>query len=86
MVRDPEVEIVYVNVIHPFHKNGVSLALNHNKHILCEKPFTMNAKEAEELIQLAREKKCFLMEGFWTRFFPATEKVLLFTLPILTIT
>jgi dihydrodiol dehydrogenase / D-xylose 1-dehydrogenase (NADP) len=76
LVSDPEVEIVYVNVIHPHHKHGVSLALNHGKHVLCEKPFTINAKDTQDLIQLAKEKQLFLMEAFWTRFFPATKKVL----------
>ena len=76
LVKDPEVEIVYVSVIHPYHKQGVSLALNNGKHVLCEKPFTVTSKETEELIKLAKEKDLFLMEAFWTRFFPGTQKVL----------
>jgi predicted dehydrogenase len=43
--------------------------------VLCEKPFTVNATEAERVVGLAREKGLFLMEGMWTRFFPLMEKV-----------
>ncbi len=45
------------------------------KHILCEKPFTINVAQAKALATLAREKKRFLMEGAWTRFFPLVEKL-----------
>jgi dihydrodiol dehydrogenase / D-xylose 1-dehydrogenase (NADP) len=49
------------------------LCLNAGKHTLLEKPFACTVEEAEQLIQLAREKNLFLMEGMWTRFFPAVE-------------
>lgn len=47
--------------------------LNHGKHVLCEKPLTMNLKQTTELINLAKEKKLFLMEGIWSRCFPIYE-------------
>ena len=75
LAADPDVDAVYVAPPHPFHLNGAKLCLEGGKAVLCEKPFTMNAKEARELIDLAREKKLFLMEAMWTRFIPAIVKV-----------
>lgn len=70
VVSDPDVEIVYIGTPGVFHLRDVKLCLEHGKHVLCEKAFTINAEEAEKLIILAREKKLFLMEAMWTRFFP----------------
>ncbi len=75
LVADPDVDIVYVATPHPMHKDGCLLALNAGKPVLCEKPFTINAKEAEEVIRAARERKLFLMEAMWSRYFPAMAKV-----------
>lgn len=49
--------------------------LEHGKHVLCEKPFTMNAKQTRKLVELAREKKVFLMEAVWSRCFPAYKEL-----------
>jgi len=46
-VQDREVDIVYIGTLHPMHKEGMLLCLRHGKAVLCEKPFTMNAQEAE---------------------------------------
>ncbi|CAM4079237.1 Gfo/Idh/MocA family protein [Lederbergia lenta] len=70
-VKDDEIEIVYIGTLHPMHKEGVLQCLKAGKAVLCEKPFTMNAQEAEELIQVARENDTFLMEAMWTRYLPA---------------
>ena len=51
------------------------LCLNAGKAVLCEKPFTVNAREAEEVIALARAKNVFLMEAMWTRFLPLMVKL-----------
>lgn len=75
LVADPEVDIVYVASPHPFHKEHTLLALNAGKPVLCEKPFTINAAELEEVVRVAREKKLFLMEGMWSRYFPAMVRV-----------
>lgn len=74
MLQDPEVDVVYVGTPHPLHKQNVLDALNAGKHVLCEKPFTINAGELEEVVALAREKKLFLMEGMWTRFLPPIRR------------
>ncbi len=70
LARDPDVDIVYIATPHPFHKENSMLCLEHGKAVLCEKPFTINAVEAEELIRYARGKQLFLMEAMWTRFLP----------------
>jgi len=70
LCKSPEVDIVYVATIHNLHKDQTLFALNHGKHVLCEKPMGINEKEVQAMIDLAREKKLFLMEAFWTRFFP----------------
>jgi predicted dehydrogenase len=75
LVNDPEVDAVYVATPHPFHKEHSLLALNAGKPVLCEKPFTINVGELEEVVKVARERKLFLMEGMWTRYFPLMYKV-----------
>lgn len=72
---DPEVDIVYIGTPGVFHLRDASMALENNKHVLCEKAFTMNASQAQQLINLARKKKLFLMEAMWTRFFPIHRRI-----------
>ncbi len=74
LANDPEVDAIYVATPHPFHKENSILCLNAGKAVLCEKPFTINTAESEAVIQVAREKKLFLMEAMWTRFLPAIVK------------
>lgn len=75
LASDPEVDVIYVATPHPFHEANASLCLEAGKHVLCEKPMTINAAQAERVIALARERGLFLMEGMWTRFFPLMERV-----------
>jgi len=71
LVADPDIDVVYIATPHPGHREAALLCLEHGKAVLCEKPFTVNAKEAEEVIAVARMKSVFLMEAMWSRFFPA---------------
>jgi predicted dehydrogenase len=71
LVQDGGVDVVYVATRHPAHLEAMRLCLEAGKPVLCEKPFTVNAAEAADAIRLARERKVFLMEAMWTRFFPA---------------
>jgi predicted dehydrogenase len=73
---DPMIDVVYVATPHPFHFPNTMLCLEHGKAVLCEKPFGMNTREVEAMIAEARKRKLFLMEAFWTRFIPGTEKLL----------
>ncbi len=71
----PDIDIVYIATPHPMHAQNAMLVLNGGKAVLCEKPFTMNRREAEQVVALARAKKLFLMEAMWTRFMPALAQV-----------
>ncbi|KAL1923841.1 uncharacterized protein VTP21DRAFT_8821 [Calcarisporiella thermophila] len=75
LVRDPNVQVVYVATPHTFHHAHVRLCLENGKHVLCEKPITINALQLKDLIELAREKGLFLMEGMWTRCFPGAIEI-----------
>lgn len=69
------IDIIYIATPHPMHAENAMLALNGGKAVLCEKPFTMNLRDAVQVVALAREKKLFLMEAMWTRFMPALAEV-----------
>jgi predicted dehydrogenase len=88
LVHDPNVDVIYVATPHSHHYENVKSALNAGKHVLCEKPFTgrhtwfdvvqltaVNAKQAKVLVNLAQEKKRFLLEAVWTRFFPLSSLI-----------
>ena len=71
VAADPDVDVVYVGTPHSFHHANTLMALQAGKHVLCEKAFAINAKQAAEMIALAREKNLFLMDAIWSRFFPS---------------
>jgi len=71
LARDPDIDIVYIGTPHPFHADNIRLCLENGKHVLCEKPLTLNADQAQACFDLAREKGLFLMEAMWMRFIPA---------------
>jgi predicted dehydrogenase len=75
MLRDPEVEIVYVATPHPFHHQHVLQCLDAGKAVLCEKPIAVNELQAREMVARARERKLFLMEAMWTRALPVMRQV-----------
>ncbi|KAF1926794.1 putative oxidoreductase [Didymella exigua CBS 183.55] len=75
LVRDRDVDIIYIATPHSHHYQHTRLALEAGKHVLVEKPITVNAAQARALYALAREKNRFLMEAVWTRFFPLTRAV-----------
>jgi dihydrodiol dehydrogenase / D-xylose 1-dehydrogenase (NADP) len=75
LAADPEIDVVYVATPHTFHKEHTILCLNNGKHVLCEKPFAINKKEAEEMAAAAKTKGLFLMEAMWTRFLPVIGKI-----------
>ena len=70
LAADPEVDLVYVATPHSHHYPHVKLLLEHGKHVLCEKAFTVNANQARELFQMAEEKNLLLTEAIWTRYIP----------------
>ncbi|PJF45754.1 MAG: dehydrogenase, partial [Candidatus Thermofonsia Clade 3 bacterium] len=64
------VDAIYVATPHSLHHANTLLALQHGKHVLCEKPFAINAAQAQEMVDAARSAGLFLMEAMWTRFLP----------------
>jgi predicted dehydrogenase len=75
LASDPDVDVVYIATPHPFHAENATLCLEAGKAVLSEKPFSVNAAEAERVVEVARERGLFIMEGMWTRFFPLMEEV-----------
>ena len=75
LAHNPDVDVIYVATPHPFHKECAMLCLEAGKAVLCEKPLTVNAEQAEEMIACARKNNQFLMEAMWTRFLPVIVKV-----------
>ena len=72
MLSDPNVHLVYIATPHSHHYEHIKMCLKHGKHVLCEKAFTANAAQAEEVILEAREKGLLLTEAIWTRYMPLT--------------
>lgn len=70
LAADPEVDVIYIATPHPFHHANALLALNAGKHVLVEKPVSMNAREAQEIADLAAAKGLVALEAMWTRFLP----------------
>lgn len=75
LVADPGVDIVYVATPHSAHAANARLALEHGKHALVEKAFTLTAQQAAEIADLARRRGLVVMEAMWTRFLPHMHHV-----------
>lgn len=73
LVKDPEIQLVYIATPHSEHYANVKLCLEHGKHVLCEKSFAANYGQAEEMLALAEEKKLMLTEAMWVRYMPMAE-------------
>lgn len=75
LVADPSIHAVYVATPHPFHAEHALLALNAGKHVLVEKPFTLNAAEAKRVTDRAAELGLVVLEAMWTRFLPHMRRL-----------
>ena len=75
LVADSQVDAIYVATPHPAHKDNAVLALNAGKPVLCEKPFSVNAIEAQSMVDAATKNNVALMEAMWARFLPHYAKV-----------
>lgn len=75
LVSDPDVDIVYVSTPHPMHADNAILALENGKHVLVEKPFTLNGAEAARVQDVARRTGLLAMEAMWTRYLPHMLRV-----------
>ena len=75
MLADPDVDVVYICAPHGAHFAMTAQAIRAGKHVLCEKPFTVNAAQARRLADLARDHNVFLMEAMWMKFNPTVRRL-----------
>lgn len=75
LVNDPSIDAVYVATPHPAHHDNVIMALSAGKPVLCEKPFSISAEQAEAMVAAAAKNQVALMEAMWARFLPHYAKV-----------
>lgn len=75
LADDPEVDLIYIATPHSHHFENTKMCLSKNKPVLCEKAFTVNTPQAEELIRIANERKVFLAEAIWTRYQPMRQMI-----------
>ncbi|KAJ3542220.1 hypothetical protein NM208_g4217 [Fusarium decemcellulare] len=74
--KDPNVDIVYIGTPHAFHKQSCLDAINEGKAVLCEKAFTLNAREAREVFDAAAKKQVYVAEAMWLRHRPLVQQLL----------
>ncbi|AQQ71995.1 1,5-anhydro-D-fructose reductase [Limihaloglobus sulfuriphilus] len=75
LLDDREIDVVYIATPHHLHMENSLMAIEAGKHVLCEKPISINSKQATRMADAARQAGVFLMEGMWTRFIPAVEQL-----------
>jgi len=75
LAKSKEIDAVYIATPHNFHLEQAKLMIRNGKHVLIEKPITVNSRGLEEVLYLAKKYKVVVMEAFWTRFLPSTNKV-----------
>jgi predicted dehydrogenase len=73
LAMSPEIDVIYVATPHSYHETHTLLCLESGKHVLCEKPFALNAPQVSRMIAAAHRHGRFLMEAMWTRFLPAVS-------------
>ena len=76
MLQDEQVDLVYIATPHSHHYDHIKMCLEHGKHVLCEKAFTVNAAQAQEVSVMAQEKGLLLAEAIWTRYMPSRNMIL----------
>ena len=75
MLRDPNVELVYIATPHSHHAEHMKLCIEHSKNVLCEKAFTLNAAQARQIAALAKAKGVYVAEAIWTRYMPSRAMI-----------
>jgi predicted dehydrogenase len=75
LVADPDVDVVYIATPHALHLDNARLCFEAGKHVLCEKPLTLDSADAEEMVRLAGEHDRFLMEAMWTACHPVIREL-----------
>ncbi|MGN0496280.1 MAG: Gfo/Idh/MocA family protein [Lachnospiraceae bacterium] len=75
LVLDENIDLIYIATPHSHHFEHMKLCIEHGKNVLCEKAFTFNSKQTEEIIAMASEKKVYLGEAIWTRYMPSRKMI-----------
>ncbi|MGA5701031.1 Gfo/Idh/MocA family protein [Peterkaempfera bronchialis] len=75
LADDPDLDVIYVATPHSAHHAAASLCLEAGKPVLCEKPFTLNLAQAQDLVTLARRRELFLMEAMWMYVNPTVRRI-----------
>ena len=75
MLEDPALELVYITTPHSHHFEQMMLCLEYGKHVICEKAFTMNAKQAKKVREFAAQKGLYVAEAIWTRYMPSRAMI-----------
>jgi predicted dehydrogenase len=75
LAEDPDIDIVYVATPQTRHAADTIAYLEAGKHVLCEKPFALNASEAAAMVAAAQANERFLMEAIWSRYLPAYREL-----------
>lgn len=75
LCADPEVELIYIATPHSSHFDNMKLCIRHKKPVLCEKSFTVNAREAEQIREYAEQGQVFVAEAIWTRYMPSRNMI-----------
>jgi len=75
MLMNEAIDVIYIGVPNHLHFAFARKALDANKHVICEKPFTSNYKEANTLIKMAKEKNLIILDAITTRYLPNTKHI-----------
>lgn len=74
LTQDPEIDIIYISSTHNFHYEHTMLCLQAGKHVICEKPLSLNTQQTQEMILQAKASNCFLMEALWMAYLPGVQQ------------
>ncbi len=75
MLADDGVDLVYIATPHSHHAQHIRMCVEHGRAVLCEKAFTGNARQAEEVLAFAKEKGVLVTEAIWTRYMPSRRMI-----------
>lgn len=75
LLADPDIDLIYITTPHGLHADSIKECINANKHVICEKAFTLNEREAKEVLSLAKEKKVLVCEAIWQRYTPMAKRL-----------
>lgn len=75
LLNDSQIDTIYIALPNHLHYEYTKKALLHNKHVICEKPFTSNVIELDELIKIAKQQNCLLFEAITNQYLPTYQDI-----------